>query len=377
MRELADGVRRDTGDARRVVERVRLDAAAIRVEAGRGALDELAITEISGDDLAADRVGERDVRADVEAEPHVGPRGGPGPPRIDGVQPRASHPLQQMVKEDRVRLARVRAPEENEVSVLDLPIGARAAARAEYRRQTDDARGVSGAVAAVDVVAADDAARELLREVVHLVGRLRTAEQPEALRAVAPRSRHAAPGCVRALQSPTPDAELRCRARVVALAACTLVSCAEHKRAVDATSTCDMTRDADSEAGFPRAILARSMSLIRSRLNSSKPNSDAEWSATPSAGWTGREGANDSRSNTHSRLKANPEFGHADVLWIRKRKMATREAKRFAKEPLGLRVAADHPIKRDDVRRWKLVDEVHEMTVYESSRFRPPQARRL
>ena len=169
-----------------VLERVRLDAAAIRFEAGRGALDELAIAQASGDDLAADRVGERDVRADVEAQPHVGPRGGARPPRIDGVQPRAlAHPLQQMVKEDRVRLARIRAPEKNEIGVLNLPIRARAASRAEDRRQTDDARRVSRAVAAVDVVAADDAARELLREVVHLVGRLRTAEQPEALRAVA------------------------------------------------------------------------------------------------------------------------------------------------------------------------------------------------
>ena len=201
-----------------MVERVRLDAAAIRLEAGRGALDELAIAQTGGDDLAADRVGQRDVRADVEAEPHVGPRGGTGPSRIDGVQPRAlAHPFQQMVKEDRVRLTRVRSPENNEIGVLNLPIRARAAARAEDRRQTDDARRVSRAVAAVDVVAADDAARELLREVVHLVGRLRTAEQPEALRAVAPGHVAKAPGRARrALRPTTPDAERPRRARAVA-----------------------------------------------------------------------------------------------------------------------------------------------------------------
>src|SRR4029077_8218330 len=102
-----------------------------------------------------------------------------GPPRIDGVHPRAVPPtLQQMVEEDRVRLARVRAPQDDEVGFLDLLVGARAAPCSEYRRQTDDARGVSSTVAAVDVVAADDRARELLREIVHLVGRLRAAEHP-------------------------------------------------------------------------------------------------------------------------------------------------------------------------------------------------------
>src|SRR5258708_27426636 len=96
-----------------------------------------------------------------------------------------------------MRLARVRAPEKDDVGVLNLTIRARAASRAEDRRQTDDARRVSRAVAAVDVVAADDAACELLREIVHLVGRLRTAEQPEALRAVAPGHVAKAPGRAR------------------------------------------------------------------------------------------------------------------------------------------------------------------------------------
>jgi hypothetical protein len=84
-----------------------------------------------------------------------------------------------MMEEDGVRLARVRSPEDDEIRLLDLAIRARPAARAEYRRQTDDARRVSCTVAAVDVVAAD-AARELLGEIVHLVRRLRAAEKPEA-----------------------------------------------------------------------------------------------------------------------------------------------------------------------------------------------------
>ena len=71
-----------------------------------------------------------------------------------------------------------------DVRLLDLPIGRRAAARSEHRRQTDDAGCVSGAVAAVDVVRAHDLPRELLGEEVHLVRRLRAREDPEGLRRV-------------------------------------------------------------------------------------------------------------------------------------------------------------------------------------------------
>src|SRR5215475_12397223 len=85
---------------------------------------------------------------------------------------------------DRMRLARVRSPEEDDVGLLRFAVRARAAPRPEYRRQTDDARGVSGAVTAVDVVAAESDAGELLREVVDLVGRLRAGEEPEGLRSV-------------------------------------------------------------------------------------------------------------------------------------------------------------------------------------------------
>ena len=86
-----------------------------------------------------------------------------------------------MVEEDRVRLARVRAPEENAVRLLDLLIGARPAACSEDRRQTDDARGVSGPVTAIDVVVAEDLPGEFRREEVDLVGRLRAAEDSGGL----------------------------------------------------------------------------------------------------------------------------------------------------------------------------------------------------
>src|SRR6185312_2758892 len=92
--------------------------------------------------------------------------------------------LEQVVEEDRVRLAGVRTPQDDHVRFLDLFIGRRAAARTEYRRQTDDARCVSSSVTRIDVVGAHHLARELLRQVVHLVGRLRAREDPERTRRI-------------------------------------------------------------------------------------------------------------------------------------------------------------------------------------------------
>ena len=60
-----------------------------------------------------------------------------------------------MMKKDRVRLARVRAPQNGEVGLLDLFIGTRTASRTEYCRQTGDTRRVSSAVTAINIVAAD------------------------------------------------------------------------------------------------------------------------------------------------------------------------------------------------------------------------------
>ena len=58
-----------------VFERVGLDLGLVGIEVGGRALDELAVLEPGRDDLAADRVRERDVAADVEPEPQVGPLG--------------------------------------------------------------------------------------------------------------------------------------------------------------------------------------------------------------------------------------------------------------------------------------------------------------
>src|SRR5581483_3549985 len=118
-----------------------------------------------------------DVGADVEAEPQVGPLRRRRPPRVDDDELRALvHGLQHVMEEDRVRLAGVRAPEDDQVRGSGLLVGARPAACTEHRRQTDDAGRVSGSVAAVDVVRPEHDPRELLRGEVQLVGRLGAAE---------------------------------------------------------------------------------------------------------------------------------------------------------------------------------------------------------
>ena len=163
----------------------------VRVESARARSTNPRFSRPADEDFAADRVGERDIRSHVEAQPSIGPLRRARAPRIDDVKLRAvAHRAQNVMEEDRMRLARVRAPEHDQVGVRDLLVGARTAACPEYRRQTDDARSVSSSIAAIDVVAADDRASELLRDVVHLVGRLRAAEHAErAGRAARPTSR--------------------------------------------------------------------------------------------------------------------------------------------------------------------------------------------
>src|SRR5438445_13347780 len=91
-----------------------------------------------------------------------------------------------MVEKDRVRLTRVRAPQHNQLRVRNLAIRTGAAAQPEDCRQTDDTGGVSSAVAAIDIIAADDAADEHLPRVIQLVGGLGATEHAEPLRVVPP-----------------------------------------------------------------------------------------------------------------------------------------------------------------------------------------------
>ena len=97
--------------------------ALVGLEVRRRPLDELAVRETGGDDLAADGVGQRDVAADVEAEPDVGPLGRGRPARVDRVEPRpVADAAQEVMEEDRMRLAGVAAPQDDQVGLFDLTI---------------------------------------------------------------------------------------------------------------------------------------------------------------------------------------------------------------------------------------------------------------
>ena len=83
------------------------------------------------------------------------------------------------MKENRMRFSSVGSPEKNYIRFLDLLIRVRATAHPKNHRQTGDAWGMSSAVATIDIVTANHHPRELLRNEVHLIGRLRTAKEPK------------------------------------------------------------------------------------------------------------------------------------------------------------------------------------------------------
>jgi hypothetical protein len=89
-----------------------------------------------------------------------------------------------MMEENRMRFPGIRAPEKDDIRFFDFAVRTRAAARAENRRQTGDARRVSSAVAGIDVVATDHGADEFLSGIVQLIGRFGTTEHSKCTRAM-------------------------------------------------------------------------------------------------------------------------------------------------------------------------------------------------
>ena len=206
VRELADRRRRDAGHALAPLQRVRLDRRPVLLEPRVSRARRSLVHQAGVDDLAADRVGQRDVGADVEPEPGVGPLRGRGVARVHGVHAgAAAEALQHVVEEDRVGLPRVGAPQDHQVGLFRLHVGGGAAARTEHRRQTDDTGSVSSAVAQSMLFVPITDPDELLRGEVHLVRGLGAAEHPEARR---PRAR-ARPAAARPAPRPSSPAAAR------------------------------------------------------------------------------------------------------------------------------------------------------------------------
>src|SRR5262245_20602517 len=119
----------------------------------------------------------------MQTQPGIRPLGRTGTAWVNDIEPGpAPNPLQHMMKKDWVRVARIRAPQHDQVGVLDFPIGTGAASRPEYRRQTGDARGMSRPVTTVNIVAPHHHPGELLGHEIRLIARLRAAKQPKCLR---------------------------------------------------------------------------------------------------------------------------------------------------------------------------------------------------
>jgi hypothetical protein len=89
--------------------------------------------------------------------------------------------FEHVVEEDRVRFTGVRAPQDNEIGLLELAIRTRATTGTKNCRQTGDAGCMSGAIATVNVIAPHDDTGKLLRHEVCLVAGLRATKQPERL----------------------------------------------------------------------------------------------------------------------------------------------------------------------------------------------------
>ena len=121
VRDLLDDLGGDARHGLAALERPFHHRRPVLLEAGGRVLHERVVVQVVHDDLARDGVRERDVGADVDAEPQVAPLGRLRPARIhhDHLRP-VVDALQDVVEEDRMRRARVRPPQQDEIGVLDL-----------------------------------------------------------------------------------------------------------------------------------------------------------------------------------------------------------------------------------------------------------------
>ena len=142
--------------------------------------DERRVVQVVDDDLAGDRVRERDVGAHVDAEPQVGPLGGLGPPRVDrrSATRRCGSPSGRGGRRSDAPRARSipTAATRSVCSTSSYELVPPPAPNTVARPTTDGACQVR--LQLVDVVAAEDLTAELPSDEVHLVRGLRAAEHP-------------------------------------------------------------------------------------------------------------------------------------------------------------------------------------------------------
>src|SRR5262249_9671343 len=137
------------------VQWVFLDVSAVSLESARRMLDELLVGQVRMNNLSRHGVGQRNIASHIKAQPGVRPLRGACPGGTDQMCFRpVANPFQQMRKKNGMVLGGIQTQKENDVLLFVFAIRTVSAARPENRRQTDDARGVSSAVATINVVRA-------------------------------------------------------------------------------------------------------------------------------------------------------------------------------------------------------------------------------
>ena len=178
----ADVLGGDAGDLLRVLGRVAHHDLAHRLEVFGRLADVLLVLEPLLEDRVHHRVQQPHVRPRAELEVALRELRQPDLARVGDDERRAlAHGLLDPQRQHRVRLGRVRADDEQEAVVLDLRDGVGARASAERPDQAVEGGSVSGRLAGVDGVRPDSRARELLDEVVLLVGQPRRREEADRL----------------------------------------------------------------------------------------------------------------------------------------------------------------------------------------------------
>jgi len=144
--------------------------------------DEVFVVEIRGNYFSRHGVGERNIGTNVYSEPQIGELGRRRSSGIDGEHfGTLRKPLQDVVEIDRVRIPRIRSPQQNKISVFHLGVRRGSATGSKHCRQTDDARCVSSSVTGVNIVRTHSSTHKFLCRVIHFVGALRTTEETECL----------------------------------------------------------------------------------------------------------------------------------------------------------------------------------------------------
>ena len=137
------------------------------------------------EDVVHDRVDEEVVGARLVLDVDVGAAGHPGLAGVADDEARAAaERLLHLEADDRMRVGRVRADQEQGLRVLDLADAVGHGAGAERQGEAGDGGRVAGGRALVHVVRAAGGARQLLREVVLLVRAAAGTEDRDAVRAV-------------------------------------------------------------------------------------------------------------------------------------------------------------------------------------------------